>query len=154
MTQDCWILGHSIDMEVSWNRATPSYHPFIDGFFHSKPSILVYHHGHVERLLQGNHWQDASRSQADQGVMNDVWYTYGTFMRTYVQSVYIYIYRYIWLYMYISFISVWCFLIIVRIHIYIYTHVRIYKIWLLSIVCLMIIHTCHVVYAYIYIIYN
>ena len=27
-------------MEVSWNRGTPSYHPFPDGIFHYKPTIL------------------------------------------------------------------------------------------------------------------
>ena len=26
------------DMEVSWNRGTPSHHPFLDGIFHYKPS--------------------------------------------------------------------------------------------------------------------
>ena len=31
-----------IHMEVSWNRGTPSYHPFEIGIFHYKPSILGY----------------------------------------------------------------------------------------------------------------
>ena len=29
-------------VEVSWNRATPSHHPFLDGIFPYKPSILGY----------------------------------------------------------------------------------------------------------------
>ena len=32
------IRGPWVHMVVSWNRGTPSYHPFIDGIFHCKPS--------------------------------------------------------------------------------------------------------------------
>lgn len=82
--------------------------------------------------------------------MNDIWYTYGTFMRTYVQSVYMYI---ICIYVYHILVYGVCnnsTYVYVYIHMIIY--VRIYKIWLWSIVCLVINkNTCLFVYAYIYI---
>ena len=29
-------------MEVSWNRGTPSHHPFLDGMFHETKQLLGY----------------------------------------------------------------------------------------------------------------
>ena len=41
-----WIAGKNptLHLVVSWNRATPSSHPFIDGIFHYRPTIVGYPH--------------------------------------------------------------------------------------------------------------
>ena len=48
---------HVWDMGVSWNMGNPSHHPFIDGIFHHKPTILQIPHlwipPHVYTFHQG-----------------------------------------------------------------------------------------------------
>ena len=38
------LFDINLEMGVSINRGTPSYHPFLDGIFPYKPSIFGYHH--------------------------------------------------------------------------------------------------------------
>ena len=41
------------NFEVSWNRGTPSHHPFLDGVFPYKPTIFGYPHWWSTRQFQG-----------------------------------------------------------------------------------------------------
>ena len=96
-------------MKVSWNRGTPSRHPFLDGIFHlfNHPAMVFFFHKHGTSPYH-NHLN-----------FNSIIFV-SAFIAFFHPYIYIYIYMYMYIYIYIC---------IYVYHIYIYIH---YIYWIIG----------------------